>query len=229
VALASDYPFNDVEGGFMESAEANRLPEAVGSQTGAKRLLDVTLALILIVLFVPVFLLFGLLIKLDSPGPVFFRQPRVGYQGRVFTIYKFRTMYHDEADILGAQLTLDKDPRVTPFGEWLRKWSLDELPQIRNVLEGDMSLVGPRPHPLQAKAGDCLYQDAVPGYNRRHEVLPGITGWAQVNGWRGETAAVYQIEQRVHYDLEYIRRQSFWFDLRILALTCVCVVRNKAF
>lgn len=213
----------------METAEVGRLPGAVSSQTGVKRTVDVTLALILVVLFVPFFLLFGLLIKLDSQGPVFFRQPRVGYRGRLFTMYKFRTMYHDQEDIFGSTLTMTGDARVTPFGAWLRKWSLDELPQIYNVLLGDMSLVGPRPHPLQAKAGDCLYQDAVPGYHRRHEVLPGITGWAQVNGWRGETVEVHQIEQRVRHDLEYIRRQSFWFDVRILLLTFVCVVRNKAF
>jgi lipopolysaccharide/colanic/teichoic acid biosynthesis glycosyltransferase len=108
----------------------------------------------------------------------------------------------------------------------LRKWSIDELPQVFNVLKGDMSFVGPRPHALQAKVGDRLYQDVVPGYHRRHMVLPGITGWAQVNGWRGETTESYQIRQRVRYDLEYITRQSLWFDLRILLLTVVRYWRN---
>jgi lipopolysaccharide/colanic/teichoic acid biosynthesis glycosyltransferase len=96
-----------------------------------------------------------------------------------------------------------------------------------NILAGEMALVGPRPHPLEAKAGNMLYAQAVPGYHRRHRVLPGITGWAQVNGWRGETVAAYQIEQRVHYDLEYISCQSLWFDLQIFALTIVCVIRHK--
>ena len=170
----------------------------------------------------------ALLIKLDSPGPVFFRQPRIGLHNRVFLIWKFRTMYVHCTDIAGARLTERDDPRITRFGAWLRTWSLDELPQLFNVLAGEMSLVGPRPHALQAKAGDVLYADVVVGYNKRHVVLPGITGWAQVNGWRGETICAHQIEQRVRYDLEYVARQSLLFDLRILALTALCIWRIKS-
>ena len=171
----------------------------------------------------------ALLIKFDSPGPVFFRQPRIGLHNRIFVMWKFRTMYVHCTDVAGAQLTQRNDPRVTRFGGWLRRTSLDELPQIFNVLAGEMALVGPRPHPLQAKAGDLLYADVVVGYHKRHAVLPGITGWAQVNGWRGETTCAHQIEQRVRYDLEYIERRSLLFDLRILVLTVARVWSNTAF
>jgi undecaprenyl-phosphate glucose phosphotransferase len=189
--------------------------------------LDWTLAVILsIVLAVP-FILIAVAIKLDSLGPVFFRQPRVGYRNRRFLIWKFRTMQAATMDIGGTQLTTRGDPRITRVGSWLRRWSIDELPQIWNVVIGDMSLVGPRPHPIYAKAGDRLYQEVVPNYAQRHIVKPGITGWAQVNGWRGETHYYYQIQQRVAYDLDYIERQSLTFDLKIMLLTIVREVRSK--
>jgi lipopolysaccharide/colanic/teichoic acid biosynthesis glycosyltransferase len=213
-----------------QKAEARRLASGpVVDPISTKRAFDLTLAVLALIWLWPCFLLIAVAIKLDSQGPVFFRQPRIGLNNHIFKIWKFRTMLAERADIMGGQLTRRNDSRVTRVGGWLRKWSLDELPQVLNVLAGEMSVVGPRPHPLQAKAGETLYHDVVAGYQKRHEVLPGITGWAQVNGWRGETSEAFQIEQRVRYDLEYIARQSIWFDLRILLLTCACVVRNQAF
>jgi lipopolysaccharide/colanic/teichoic acid biosynthesis glycosyltransferase len=164
-------------------------------------------------------MLIALAIRLDSPGPVLFRQPRLGFNNRLFTCYKFRTMHHGMADLFGDRQATRGDPRVTRLGKWLRALSLDELPQLLNVLQGNMSLVGPRPHPPNTKAADKLFTDVVAKYAFRHRVKPGITGWAQVNGWRGETKTIDQIENRVSCDLAYIENWSVWFDLRILMLT----------
>ena len=213
----------------VQTLDAEALPRDEWQQPLGQLLLNYSIGYLLAVLLVVPIVCIALLIKFDSPGPVFFRQPRIGLHNRVFVLWKFRTMYVDCTDVAGAQLTQRDDPRITRFGAWLRRTSLDELPQLFNVLAGEMSLVGPRPHPIQAKAGDVLYADAVAGYHKRHAVLPGITGWAQVNGWRGETTCAEQIEQRVRYDLEYIERQSVLFDLRILVLTVVCVCRSTAF
>jgi polysaccharide biosynthesis protein PslA len=183
--------------------------------------LDYVFASLLLILLAPIIGGVAVAVKLDSPGPVFFRQPRVGCKEQTFMIWKFRTMAHAVADIGGVQLTVRNDIRITRVGAWLRKWSLDEIPQLLNVLAGDMSLVGPRPHPLMATAETRLYHEIVPEYRRRHTIKPGITGWAQVNGWRGETATTYQLEQRVAYDLAYIEKQCLWLDLWILLLTTV--------
>jgi lipopolysaccharide/colanic/teichoic acid biosynthesis glycosyltransferase len=194
----------------------------------AKWLLDYTLASILVIILAIPLGIIAVAIKLDSPGPVFFRQPRVGFRNQSFMIWKFRTMWCDTADIEGSRLTVRNDPRITRFGALLRKRSLDEVPQLFNVLAGDMSLVGPRPHPIRAKAGDRLYPDVVPNYAARHAVKPGITGWAQINGWRGETIAPYQIEQRVAFDMAYISKRSIRFDLWIMILTIAREIRSKA-
>jgi Undecaprenyl-phosphate glucose phosphotransferase len=184
-----------------------------------KRAFDLLLGSLILVAFLPLLLLIALAIRLDSPGPILFRQPRLGFNNRLFTCYKFRSMYHGMTDLLGERQATRGDPRVTRLGKWLRALSLDELPQILNVLEGHMSLVGPRPHPPNTKAADKLFTEVVARYAFRHRVKPGITGWAQVNGWRGETKTVDQIENRVSCDLAYIERWSLWFDLRILVLT----------
>ena len=167
----------------------------------------------------PLLALIAAMIKLDSPGPVFFRQRRRGFNEEQFEIFKFRTMQHAMRDPNADRLTERNDPRVTRIGRFLRRTSLDELPQLLNVLRGEMSLVGPRPHPLGAKAADRLYVEVVAGYQRRHRVKPGLTGWAQVNGWRGETATEHQILERVRHDIEYIQNWSFLLDLRILLQT----------
>ena len=129
----------------------------------------------------------ALAVKLDSPGPMLFRQPRFGFNNQIFQVYKFRTMRHEEVDLHAQQITTPNDPRITRIGKFLRRTSIDELPQLFNVVKGDMSLVGPRPHALEAKAGEVLYFQAEKDYAARHRVKPGITGWAQVNGWRGDT------------------------------------------
>jgi undecaprenyl-phosphate galactose phosphotransferase/putative colanic acid biosynthesis UDP-glucose lipid carrier transferase len=167
-------------------------------------------------------LLAALLIKFDSRGPVLFRQKRNGFNGRVFAIYKFRSMRVLEDGERIQQATRD-DPRVTRIGRWLRRTSVDELPQLFNVLWGDMSLVGPRPH---AVAHNNDYQSVVSNYAFRHHVKPGITGWAQVNGLRGETQTVEIMAKRVEYDLWYINHWSLWLDLRILVKTLFLAYRQ---
>lgn len=187
----------------------------------AKAVEDWVGASIALLVFLPLMLFIALAIKLDSRGPVFFRQPRLGFNQKIFHVYKFRTMYVADSDRLGDQLTRKGDKRITRLGNLLRKSSLDELPQLLNVLSGDMSIVGPRPHPLNAKAADKRYDEVVDGYAARHRMKPGITGWAQVNGWRGETDTYEKIEKRVEHDLTYIERWSVLFDLRIILRTAV--------
>ena len=184
-----------------------------------KSLFDKAVAGGLLLLMAPALLFIAMLIKLDSPGPVLFRQPRLGFNNMVFTVFKFRTMHNHAADEAAARQTSRGDSRVTRIGRVLRKYSIDELPQLLNVLQGNMSLVGPRPHALGTRTGDRLLHDAVTEYALRHRVKPGITGWAQVNGWRGELRTQEQLEQRVAHDLAYIDRWSFWFDIKIIILT----------
>jgi Undecaprenyl-phosphate glucose phosphotransferase len=192
-----------------------------------KWILDKTLALIGIVLLAPLLFIVGLLIKLESPGPVFFRQPRLGFNNRLMMIYKFRSMYHQQADLGASKLATKNDPRVTRLGRILRRLSIDELPQLLNVLNGDMSLVGPRPHALEAKAAGHLYHEVVAGYALRHKIKPGITGWAQVSGWRGETDTEEKIVRRVECDLFYMHNWSVLFDLYILLMTVLKVPFHK--
>ena len=192
-----------------------------------KRLLDISLGLLLLILLLPVLVAVALLVKLDSPGPVLFRQPRLGFNDRPFTVLKFRSMYADAEDLMAMTQTSRRDPRVTRVGKWLRKLSLDELPQLFNVLSGDMSLVGPRPHAPHTRAGGQLLKDAMAEYVIRHQVRPGITGWAQVNGARGELVTMDDLRRRVTYDLEYIQKWSLWFDIRIISMTVMKEVFSK--
>ena len=186
-----------------------------------KRVFDVVLSVLLLLVLALPMAAIALLIRLDSPGPVLFRQPRVGFNNRLFEVYKFRTMFHHMADLLADQQTTRGDKRITRTGKWLRRLSIDELPQILNVLSGQMSLVGPRPHAPNTKAGEHRFDEIVAEYALRHRVKPGITGWAQVNGWRGETRTLEQIEQRVVCDLHYIDNWSLLLDAKILLLTVV--------
>jgi Undecaprenyl-phosphate glucose phosphotransferase len=188
-------------------------------QAAKKSAFDIVIGSLMLVILSPLLALIALAIRLDSSGPVLFRQPRLGFNNRLFTCFKFRTMHHGMTDLLGDQQATRGDPRITKLGKWLRALSFDELPQLLNVLKGDMSVVGPRPHPPNTKAADKLFSDVVAKYAFRHRVKPGITGWAQVNGWRGETKTVEQIENRVACDLAYIENWSVWFDLRIMMLT----------
>jgi polysaccharide biosynthesis protein PslA len=180
---------------------------------------DKLLGPLLLIFVGPLMALTGILIKLDSPGPVLFVQKRFGINNEVIGVLKFRTMHIDRADPSGAQRTVRNDPRVTRLGRILRWLSFDELPQLINVIRGDMSLVGPRPHTVAMKAGDRLYGEAVERYLHRHRVKPGITAWAQVSGLRGEVDTLEKAHARVAHDLYYIEHWSPWLDLKILLKT----------
>ena len=185
----------------------------------SKWLFDKVVGVVALVLLAPVLAAVAILIKLDSRGPVFFRQKRYGFNNELIEVYKFRSMYVDKCDATAAKLVTKDDPRVTKIGRFIRKTSLDELPQLINVIKGDLSLVGPRPHALHAKAANQLYDEVVEGYFARHKVKPGITGWAQINGWRGETDTPEKIQKRVEFDLYYIENWSVFFDIYILLQT----------
>jgi putative colanic acid biosysnthesis UDP-glucose lipid carrier transferase len=176
---------------------------------------DKVFAILALVLLLPLFITLAIWIKRCSPGPVFFKQPRLGLNGKKFNVYKFRTMkVHQEHNVV-TQATKD-DPRLTPIGGFLRRTSLDELPQFINVLLGDMSVVGPRPHALPHNE---MYKDLLEMYMLRHRVKPGITGWAQIHGHRGETDTVDKMAKRVQFDLHYIQHWSLWMDVRIIIWT----------
>ena len=185
----------------------------------AKRVFDFSVAAMALVLLAPAFLLIAIAIKRSSPGPVFFCQDRYGLNGELFCVYKFRTMRSDDGDQSGVQQTVKDDPRVTRIGKLLRKTSFDELPQLLNILKGEMSVVGPRPHVPGMLAAGVLYEDFDPRYMGRHVVKPGLTGMAQVNGYRGETTTAEAARGRLDHDLEYIRRQSLPLDIAITART----------
>jgi len=187
-----------------------------------KRLTDVVLSVTILLLFLPLLLLIAVMVKLSSPGPVIFKQRRYGLDGREIAVYKFRTMSvtEDGAEIRQASKT---DSRITRVGGILRRTSMDELPQLINVLQGRMSLVGPRPH---AVAHNEEYRKLIKGYMVRHKVLPGITGLAQVNGCRGETSQLEEMEARVNYDLDYLRRWTPMLDIKIILLTAVKIFRD---
>jgi putative colanic acid biosysnthesis UDP-glucose lipid carrier transferase len=191
----------------------------------AKRACDVALALVILVLLSPLMLLASLFIKLESAGPIIFKQRRTGFNGQEFTIYKFRSMSVLED---GRQLTQARrnDPRITRVGRILRQSSIDELPQLLNVLKGEMSLVGPRPHAI---AHDDQYRASISSYAFRHHVKPGITGWAQINGMRGETPLVQDMEKRIALDLWYIDNWSLTLDFKIMWRSCFEVVQAKAY
>jgi Undecaprenyl-phosphate glucose phosphotransferase len=193
-----------------------------------KWLLDKIIGGLILLLALPVMAIIALAIKLDSSGPVLFKQRRYGFNNDLIEVYKFRSMYVEAADQGADRLVTKDDLRVTPVGRVIRKASLDELPQLLNVvLKGNLSLVGPRPHAINAKAEARLYDEAVDGYFARHRVKPGITGWAQINGWRGETDTHEKILQRVEHDLYYIENWSVLFDLMILARTPLALLRTE--
>ncbi len=219
--------FADIALSRLANAPCLRLERAPLSRSKrlAKRLLDIAVASTALIVLAPFLLLVAGLIRLDSPGPALFLQRRLGFNNRVFRIIKFRTMTTLEDDMT-RQATVG-DARVTRFGRFLRHWNIDELPQLLNVLAGSMSIVGPRPHPLKL---DDEYQQKISLYARRHNVKPGITGWAQVNGLRGLTDRSEKMEARVSHDIFYIENWSLWFDLYIMLMTLVSprAYRNAA-
>jgi polysaccharide biosynthesis protein PslA len=193
-----------------------------------KRFEDLIIGVLCLILFAPLMGLIALAIRLDSPGPIFFRQKRYGFNDELVEVLKFRTMYTHLCDQKGEKLTERNDPRITRVGLVLRKLSLDELPQLVNVIKGEMSVVGPRPHAVSAKAAGRSYREVVADYSLRHKVKPGITGWAQVNGWRGETDTEEQILRRIEHDLFYINNWSLTLDLKILFMTIFTLIRHPA-
>lgn len=191
---------------------------------------DKLIAATLLIMLLPVLGIVAVLIRMDSPGPILFRQIRTGYNNTLFSMLKFRTMYHHMADRQAAAQTVQGDNRVTSVGRILRKLSIDELPQLVNVLRGDMSLVGPRPHAPGTAVNGVRVDDLVAGYARRHRVRPGLTGLAQVNGSRGCMTTPEHASQRLQYDIEYIENWSFWLDIKIVILTVLReVVSRHAF
>lgn len=195
----------------------------VGVNGIVKRVSDIFLSLLILALIWPILLVVAILVKLTSPGPVLFKQNRYGEDGESILVYKFRSMTVMENGDSVVQAT-QGDKRLTPIGGFLRKSSLDELPQFLNVLQGHMSIVGPRPH---ANAHNEMYRKLIRGYMVRHKVKPGITGWAQVNGYRGETDTIEKMENRIFYDLDYLRNWSLWLDLKIIFMTVYTVLWDK--
>lgn len=193
----------------------------------SKRAFDLIFAGLLTILLAPVMIAVALAIRLESKGPILFRQKRYGFNNEVIEILKFRSMHHDKADPEARKVVTRNDPRVTAVGRFIRKTSLDELPQLFNVLRGDLSLVGPRPHALNAHTDERLWEQVVDGYFARHKVRPGVTGWAQINGWRGEVDTRQKLEKRVECDVFYIENWSILFDLYILLRTPFALLNTE--
>ncbi|ACE94910.1 exopolysaccharide production CDP-diacylglycerol-serine O-phosphatidyltransferase protein (plasmid) [Rhizobium etli CIAT 652] len=191
-----------------------------------KRLFDVYVSLIALIILSPLLIVIAVLIRLESRGSPMFSQTRWGKDGKKITVYKFRSMLSEACDPSGVIQTVENDARVTVLGRILRKTNLDELPQLFNVLRGDMSLVGPRCHAIGMLAGGMLYEELVPAYHRRHSMRPGLTGLAQMRGLRGPTDRVAKARARINADLYYIENFSFWLDMKIIAGTIVSELRG---
>ena len=189
-----------------------------------KRAEDLALSSLAVVALSPILIIAALLVRFTSPGPVLFIQPRVGFNNETIPVFKFRTMYTDMSDVGARKTTTRDDPRVTPVGRFLRRFSIDELPQLLNVFQGSMSLVGPRPHGTEMMVGDRFYHEAVQGYAGRHRVKPGITGYAQVKGLRGEVRTIERAKRRIELDKHYVDNWSFWLDIWILFATVRAVL-----
>lgn len=192
-----------------------------------KRGLDILIAITGLIVGALPMLAIALLIRIDSPGAPLFRQTRIGLNGTRFALWKFRTMHQDACHEPGFRQATRQDPRITRFGAWLRRTSLDELPQLLNVLSGDMSMVGPRPHAPGTRAGRRLFEDVTHRYAARHQIRPGMTGLAQIRGWRGETDTEEKLLLRIESDLEYIANWSLALDLKIIWRTAWCLLRMR--
>lgn len=193
----------------------------------AKRIFDIVFSLLGIIFLSPIMLATAIAIKMDSKGPVLFKQKRHGFNNEIINVWKFRSMYAEKSDPTARNAVTKNDPRVTRVGRFIRKASIDELPQFFNSLTGSLSLVGPRPHAVAAHSHNVLYHEVVDGYFARHRVKPGVTGWAQINGWRGEIDNEDKIMMRTEYDLYYIENWSLWFDLKILFLTPIRLLNTE--
>lgn len=212
--------------GALPAATLTRLPTRDWAGL-AKWIEDRSILLFATIFLAPLLVLIAVLIKIDSPGPILFKQRRFGFNNVEFDVYKFRTMYVSKSDVTGAQQTIRDDRRVTRIGRFLRRTSIDELPQMINVWLGEMSFVGPRAHPVGMLVDNQPYHEIVRHYAARHRVKPGITGLAQVNGNRGEVDTPEKAERRVHYDLSYIENWSIWLDLSIILRTAIKLPFDK--
>jgi len=193
----------------------------------SKRVFDLVIGTLSLIFLAPVMIATAIAIKATSKGPVFFRQKRFGFNNEVVSVWKFRSMYTDQCDASAKVVVTRGDPRVTPVGRFIRKTSIDELPQLFNVLMGELSLVGPRPHAVNAHTENRAWDQVIDGYFARHKVKPGVTGWAQINGWRGEVDTPEKIRARVEHDVYYIENWSLWFDVKILALTPIRLMNTE--
>ena len=229
--------FVDVEGQDTRASTLSRMANAPLSQVSGieederrafnKRVQDLVIASLAMVLVLPVLLVVAIAIRLDSPGPILFRQRRHGFNNEAITVWKFRSMRVEATDHTAKRQVEKNDTRVTRVGRFIRRTSIDELPQIFNVLTGEMSLVGPRPHPIGMMTGGEESQRLVAEYAWRHRMKPGITGWAQINGSRGPIHTREEVRRRVVLDVEYIERQAFWFDLYIMVMTLPCLLGDS--
>jgi exopolysaccharide biosynthesis polyprenyl glycosylphosphotransferase len=201
------------------SRRSRRAARSEPSASVGKRVFDIVVAAVALLFFMPLLIAIAIAIKFTSPGPVLFCQNRYGHGNRFFRIYKFRTMRTDACDARGVRQAVQGDSRITPIGRFLRKSSLDEIPQLINVIKGDMSLVGPRPHVPGMLAAQLPYEDLVPYYFQRHSARPGITGLAQVSGCRGSTVEPNRAISRIDYDLDYIEKWSLRMDIMIIVRT----------
>lgn len=228
VASRTDQEWAQCEIGKLAGLPATRIMTQPlnGGQFVLKRTMDVMIAGIALLLFAPLMLAIVIAIKISSPGPVIFRQDRHGFNNSIFQVLKFRTMHHTKEVRLDLTQARRNDPRVTRLGALLRKTSMDELPQLFNVLRGDMSIVGPRPHAVEH---NNMFAEHIDGYSARHRALPGITGWAQVHGLRGETRTLEEMRQRVEYDLFYVEHWSLALDFKIMIMTFGCLVDSNAY
>jgi len=223
-AFSEDFSFREGPDGLSALLPASFRPE----RRLVKRAFDLAVGSALLVLLAPVMALVALAVRLDSPGPVFFRQDRHGFNDRPVRVWKFRSMYASATDARAERVVVRGDPRVTRVGRVLRKTSLDELPQLFNVLGGTLSLVGPRPHAVAARSSRAeAFDRIVDGYSARHRLPPGITGWAQVNGWRGEGDDPESLRRRFAHDLYYIENWSLWLDIAILLRTPISLFDTR--
>ncbi|WP_313454882.1 sugar transferase, partial [Brevundimonas sp.] len=193
-----------------------------------KRLQDLFVGGVALIAAAPIMALVALAVRLDSPGPVFFRQRRHGFNQEVIVVWKFRSMRHEAADATASRQVSADDDRITRVGRFIRATSLDELPQIFNVLSGEMSLVGPRPHAIGMKTGETESARLVAEYAHRHRIKPGMTGWAAIKGSRGPVDTEAQVRERVQWDIDYIERQSLWLDLWIMLITIPVLLGDRA-
>jgi Undecaprenyl-phosphate glucose phosphotransferase len=225
--------FVDVGREAQRNASLARFVDLSGATTDARRAVakraqDLVVGSLGLLVASPIMLLTALAIKLDSPGPVFFRQRRHGFNNEAILVWKFRSMRHEMADAKAARQVTADDDRVTKVGKFIRKTSLDELPQLFNVLKGEMSMVGPRPHAIGMKSGEVESAKLVAHYAHRHRMKPGVTGWAAINGSRGPVDTAELVQERVALDVDYIERQSFWLDLYIIAMTIPCLLGDRS-